>query len=252
MSIVRIQQKVFDIDGIIFDKDDTLIEFDALWGPRTSQWVDALAISLALNGNFKNELFSLLGYLPENARTRAESPLAVASLDTLYTLAGGVISRYGPSWHEARSHAISCAQTTLLADFAPTEIVTKGNVAKVMHQLTEAHIRIAIVTSDDRQMTEATLSFLGISDLISVIICGDDPVPNKPAPDALWAISEQLGIEPSRMMMVGDMISDMQFANNAGVAYRVGVASHSDNILALTAQADEIITSIDEIIVEGG
>ncbi|MBT3388957.1 MAG: HAD family hydrolase [Chloroflexi bacterium] len=252
MSIITIHQQQFDVDCIIFDKDDTLVKFDAIWLSRTHKWVEAIATNLSLNSTFMYELFDLLGYSPTPPGLRAESPLAIATMDTLNTLAAGVICRYGFPWHEARLQAEICAQNTMNANFTTEEIIPIGNPRRAMEQLARANIRIGIVTSDNRAMTEATLAYLGIADFISAMVCGDDSLPSKPAPEAFWEIARQLEIAPQRMMMVGDTISDMQFAINADAAYRIGVASHSNNILALSAHADAIITSIDEIIAEGG
>lgn len=246
MAAVNIHQHDYEIDCIIFDKDDTLIEFNALWGPRTQRWVEAMSNSLDLPDQVQKNLFSLLGYFPEKGQVRAESPLAVATVETLCTIAAGELCRYGLPWHQATAHAQTCAQPTLLAEFNSSEIRPKGNIAKVMHELVQAGVHLAIVTSDDRPMTEATLDYLRVIDLISVIVCGDDPVPNKPAPDAFWLVTDQLGISPKRVMMVGDTFNDMQFASNAGAGFRVGVASISGDANSLLAQADAVVTSIDE------
>lgn len=247
MGIVTIHEREFDVDCIIFDKDDTLIEFNALWGHRTEQWVEAIAGSFELTDSIKKELFSVLGYSTERASVRAESPLAVASIETLYTLAAGVLCQYGLPWHEAQNHAKSCALDTILAAFDPAEIRPRGAVAEVMRQLVQANIRIAVVTSDDRQMTEATLEFLGVKDIVSLVICGDDPIPDKPAPDALWLIATLLGIETNRIMMVGDTNSDMQFAINAGAAFRIAITPTIEDTPSLTVKADVIISSIDDL-----
>jgi len=237
----------FDVDCVVFDKDGTLIDFNALWGARTQRWVEAISASIGLTHKAKGELYSLLGYSPVRKQVRPESPLAVVSFEVLYTLAAGVICQAGIPWHQARDLAISCAQDTILAAIDPVEIRPKGDVVGLMRQLVGAQIRVAVVTSDDRRMTEATLELLGIKELINLLICGDDPVPNKPSPEALWQISTQLGIDVKRIMMVGDTLSDMQFAGNAGIAFRIGVTSSSGDKSSLTSCADAILTSIDEI-----
>ncbi len=246
MGIVTIHHRKFDIDCIIFDKDDTLIEFNALWGPRTKKWIEAVIQSLDLTNEVQENMYAVLGYSLEQECVLAESPLAVASTGTLTTLIAGVLYQQGIPWHEAYKHAISCAQDTVLALIDPAEIRPKGDVTGVMHQLVQANIRIAVITSDDRRMTEDTLAILGIKDIVSFVVCGDDPVPNKPAPDALWQVAEYFHIDASRIMMVGDTASDMQFAINAGAGFRIGIASNSGNVALLTALADEVVPSIDE------
>ena len=248
MGIVTINQQDYAIEGIIFDKDDTLIEFDCLWGPRTESWVASVVDTAQLPHEAKGDLYRVLGYSPEEAMVQAESPLAIASIETLSTLVAGVLYQRGIHWHQAYAYAKETARNTILGDFDPQEIQPKGNIEKVMRQLAQAHIKIAVITSDDRSMTEKTLSYLGVSDLVETLICGDDPFPNKPAPEAIHYAAAEWGISPNAMMMVGDTLNDMQFAINAGAKYRIGVTSHSGDKTELASMADTLITSIDEII----
>lgn len=247
MGTVKIHQRHFDIDGIIFDKDDTLVEFSVLWGPRIQRWVETITGLAGLPNSTRSNLYTMLGYSPEQSSVRAESPLAIASIETLVILVAGVLCQQGIPWHQAYHYAISTAQDTTLADIEPREIQPKGNVKKVLYQLAQANIRIAVVTNDDRSMTEATLSHLGVRDIVSVIVSGDDPVPNKPAPDAFHMVVAEWGITPKRIMMVGDTLSDMKFAVNAGAAYRIGVLSKSGNSSLLASHCDVVVNSIDEI-----
>jgi phosphoglycolate phosphatase-like HAD superfamily hydrolase len=82
------------------------------------------------------------------------------------------------------------------------------------------------------------------------MICGDDPIPKKPDPIAARTISEQLDISTNRMMMVGDSLTDMQFAANAGIAFRIGIASTPEKKSLLAPHADALVESIDEFHVQ--
>ncbi len=246
MGIIRVQNRFFDIDCIIFDKDGTLIDFDAFWGLRTKKWFNLIAASHPSGSGFRKELCDMLGYDDAENHVRFGSPLFYASMDTLYTLAAGVIAKHDLAWYQARVLAEESARSTMCADPNPDEIIPRGNLLKVIGALKEANVEIAVATNDDREMTANTLSQLGVGHLVSMLICGDDPVPDKPNPDAAWEIGTQLGIKPERMMMVGDSISDMQFAANAGIGFRVGVASDAETAAALAPHADAVVSSIDE------
>jgi phosphoglycolate phosphatase len=250
LGIISLHQREFEVDCIVFDKDGTLIDINALWSGRTQRWVEAISTSTGLTEKTRQDLYAILGYLPTRGHVHPESPLAVASLEILYTLAAGVICKTGTPWHQARQQVISCAQDTILAAFNPADIRPKGDVAGLMRQLVRAQVHIAVVTSDDRRMTESTLEFLGVKDMVNLTICGDEPVPNKPSPEALWQISTQLGIDVKRIMMVGDTISDMQFAKNAGAAFRIGVVSTPENTSLLAPHADALVESIGEFRVQ--
>jgi phosphoglycolate phosphatase-like HAD superfamily hydrolase len=246
MCIIRIHSQEFDVDCVIFDKDGTLIEIDYFWAPRVQKWVDLIATSLNLEYEFKKDVFDLLGYSTSKKHVRYESPLAVATMEALKVLMSGIISRYGIPWHKALALAEHTAEVTMMADPKPKETVSNGNVLKTMKNIVKAKAHNVVATSDDRRLTEITLAHLGITKLVSAMICGDDPIPNKPDPIAAWTISEQLGISTSRMMMVGDSLSDMQFAASAGIAFRIGVATTPENKSLLAPHADALIESIDD------
>lgn len=247
MGTIIIDRHQYSVDCIIFDKDGTLIDFDAFWGPRTEKWVNAMAAALQLGDDYKNEVYDLIGYSKSKNQVRFESPLAVASMDLIYALASGVISQYGVPWYQARILAEDCAKPTMSSDLKMDEITPKGDLVGVMQQLSDAKITIAVVTSDDRQMTENTLTYLGIRDFVSAMVCGDDLIPNKPAPDGIWAIAKQISVTPDRIMMVGDSLSDMQFAANAGTAFRIGITSDPEAAVRLAPNADAVISSLDEL-----
>jgi len=247
MGILKILDQEFSVDCLIFDKDGTLIDMDTFWGPQTQQWVERMASAQKLGGDFKQELYDLLGYSEDTNHVRSESPMAVATMEAIYSLAAGVLSRYGMPWHEARHLAESCAAATFSIDLTPQDILPMGNLVGLMQSLRDVGIQIAVVTSDDRQITQNMLDHLGIRDLVSILICGDDRLPPKPAPDVIWRIANQLDIPPSRMMVVGDSLSDMQFAANAGAAYRIGVMSKAEANSRLAEYTDAVIASLDEI-----
>ena len=250
MCIIRIQSWEFDVDCVIFDKDGTLIEIGNFWVPRVQKWIDIIATSLNLEYEFKKDVFDLLGYSISQNRVRNESPLAVATMEELKVLMSGIISRYGVPWHEALTLAERSAEVSIMADPNPNEIISKGNILQTMKKLVNAKVHNVIVTSDDRRLTEVTLAHLGIMKLVSAMICGDDPIPKKPDPIAAWTISEQLNISTSRMMMVGDSLTDMQFAASAGIAFRIGVASTPEKKSLLAPHADALVESIDDFHVQ--
>jgi len=208
--------------------------------------VKKLADLLPELDNIENFIFDIIGYTPDQNQVRPESPLAVASMDSLYSLAVGVLCQHGMPWHDARLAAEQYAQNTMVVFWDPDDRPT-GDVAGVLQRLVEADIKVAVVASDDRSMTGDTLSFMGIEHLINILVCGDDDILNKPAPDAIWHISEKLGIPSDRMLMVGDTVSDMVFGKNEGVAGLAGIQIGEGKNSALAAHADVLIECIDRI-----
>jgi len=196
-------------------------------------------------------LYRTIGYDPASGLAAPSGPLAIATMPKLHTLCAVVLYQHGLDWHEAEL----VAQETFAAALGalPTEDLVKpiGGAADLFRRLAAAGVRIAVVTSDDRAPTETTLRLLGVAEHVAAIVCGNDPIANKPAPDALLHLGRTLGVPAERMMMVGDTIGDMATGKNAGVACRLGVLSGTGREAELGPVADAVVASIDEIRVVG-
>jgi phosphoglycolate phosphatase len=114
--------------------------------------------------------------------------------------------------------------------------------------LRSAGSRIAIVTSDDRAPTEATLTGLGIAQLVDAVVCADDGLPSKPAPDTILAACRHVGVEPGRAAMIGDSVADMAMAEAAGIGRRIGVLSGIGRRSELEPLSNLVIDSIADLL----
>lgn len=247
MAELSLNGRLFEIDLIAFDKDGTLIDFHHLWGCKARLWVEWLQRRVNGPTSLATALYRSLGYDPESGRVVNDGPLAVASMAKLYTIAAAVLYQRGVDWHEAEQIVSESVVASVGALPAADLIRPIGDVAGTIERLAAAGIRLAVITSDDRAASEATLQTLGIAGKIDVLVCGDDPIANKPAPDALWHIGRLLRVEPPRMMMVGDTAGDMMCGSNAGVGCRLGILGGAGDESTLTGCADVILASIDQI-----
>jgi phosphonatase-like hydrolase len=96
-------------------------------------------------------------------------------------------------------------------------------------------IKLALNTGFDRDITEILLDALGWRTAADAVICGDDVTLGRPAPYMIFRAMELTGTTDVRQVLnVGDTVSDLQAAHNAGVAMSVGVLSgaHSREKLA--------------------
>ncbi|WP_430462910.1 HAD-IA family hydrolase [Thalassolituus sp. LLYu03] len=86
---------------------------------------------------------------------------------------------------------------------------------QVLTRLSERRIRWGIVTNKPRLYTELLLQRLGIS--TDVLVCPEDVVNRKPAPDALLKAARDLGVASHQCWYVGDHIRDIESARAAGM-----------------------------------
>ena len=73
-----------------------------------------------------------------------------------------------------------------------------ADLGRLFEDLRARGVKIAVATSDDRAPTEATLDGLGLAPLVDAIVCADDGLPVKPAPDAFLHLCALLGADASR------------------------------------------------------
>ena len=247
MAQLSLNGRLFDVDLIAFDKDGTLIDFHQLWGRRARLWVEWLQRQVNGSASLAGALYRGLGYDPGRDRVVNESPLAVATMAKLSTIAAVVLYQHGIAWHEAEQIVAESVATTIGAPPTPDSVRPIGDVAGSIYRLAAAGVRLAVITSDDRAGTQTTLRMLGIADKIDILVCGDDPIPNKPAPAPLWHVGRQFHVDPAGMMMVGDTVSDMLCGRSAGVGCRLGIVGGAGDQATLAAHADVTLPSIEDI-----
>ena len=75
----------------------------------------------------------------------------------------------------------------------------------------------------------------------SIVVCGDDGLPAKPLPEAVWAICRACDLKPENAIMVGDTDADMRVGQNAVVAFTVGVIEGASQATDLAAEGDVLL-----------
>jgi phosphoglycolate phosphatase-like HAD superfamily hydrolase len=182
------------IDLVVFDKDGTLISFDAMW----SGWARQLGSRLEIVSRrpVAGDVFAAIGYDPVADRVRPGGPLAIDTMAQIEEVVAAVLRRWCPSVAAARR---------VVADawFEPDPValaVPLADLPVLFAALHGAGRRIAVATTDDRRPTETTLSALGLADLVETVLCGDDPGPIKPDPAGLLA---EKALEETLLLPVG-------------------------------------------------
>jgi len=87
----------------------------------------------------------------------------------------------------------------------------------------EDRYQMAVATGKGRRGLDRDMANHRLGPLFSTTRCADD-APSKPHPKMLLDIMEELAVDRTETLMIGDTAYDMEMARNAGVAY-VAVSS---------------------------
>ena len=233
---------------IIFDKDGTLIAFERMWHVWFERLMEHIGEQVRLDLQTRLDLAGTLGYDPVDGHWDPLGPLTIASTsEILLLIAGQLYQHVGLTWDEALA-IVNEAEEVSRALLSDAELVEPiGDVRQTLQHLADAGYRLAIATTDNREPTERHLEMLGIADLFEAMLCGDDGVPLKPAPDMALAICQQLGVPADETIMVGDSVADMTMARSAGLAGAIAVASGAIPAELLVEHADCVIPDLHAI-----
>jgi phosphoglycolate phosphatase-like HAD superfamily hydrolase len=235
----------FDCRLIIFDKDGTLIHFDAMWGG----WVTALArrLEAATDLPLAARLFAAMGYDPATGRVLAHGALAATPMSQLRALTLNILRDAGlaPTTAEAVVEAVWHIPDPVILAKPFTDL------RALFSAFRERGIQIAIATTDDRAPTEATLAGLGLTEFVAAMVCADDGIPAKPAPDMVLTLCQRLSVDPAYALVVGDSVADMQMGRAAGAGRVVGVLTGVSAADVLAPHADVVLPSIADLLSAG-
>lgn len=212
MPIVSVREHRFDVAAVVFDKDGTLLDLDASWAPIAMAWVAGIAPE---GGDIAATICDALGLDASSGRLRPDSsfamlPLVEIAADTRLLLDA---EEWSVERIEAAIERAVAAVDGLTHD---KHMDTLVDVPEVIGHLRGAGLQIGVFTSDEPEPTTMFLDRFDLHDLVDVVITAADVREAKPSPEGLQVIAGALGVDASRLLMVGDSIADRDAAKAAG------------------------------------
>ena len=221
------------IRGILFDKDGTLIDFEATWA--------ALARSMALKSAGGDEarsltLLELAGLDPSTNRFKADSIFAAGTN-------ADVVELWHPHLEGEELAAMVASFDAWTAIEGSRAAVPLSGVGEALATLSRRGLKLGVATNDSTEAARMTVTALGWTPLFAGVF-GYDSVPSpKPAPDVVHAFSRLTGLGPAEIAFVGDNRHDLETGRAAHAGLVVGVMSGTGTREALAPLADVILPS---------
>jgi phosphoglycolate phosphatase len=226
-----------DIKGILFDKDGTLVDFNATW----LGVADFMAMDAADGDRWKaDRLLAAAGFDFANQRFKPDSIFASGTNLDVVELWFPRLSNEDQMLAVARFNEITSVQGSTMAVALP-------GIVETLAALHKRSYRLGVATNDSTSGAEKTLVTLGVAQLFDAAY-GYDAVANpKPAPDTIQAFCDLTGLKPSEIAMVGDNRHDLEMARAGGCGLAVGVLSGTGTRESLAEIADVILDSVADL-----
>jgi phosphoglycolate phosphatase len=222
--------------GILFDKDGTLLDFEATFAPACALVVRELAagdearanaMATAIGFDLAGQIFAadsvaISGHTADLAR--AWEPLLAKRPELGF--AGRIDALFGLHTRETAT---------------PFE-----GAAAALSALAARGLRIGLATNDAESNGRTHVEAAGLGHLVEFFAGYDSGHGAKPGPGMVEAFARHCGCSTAQILMVGDSCHDMSAARAAGavaIAVTTGPASRAE----LTPFADAVIDGLDEL-----
>ncbi|HEY6975929.1 MAG TPA: HAD family phosphatase [Chitinophagaceae bacterium] len=131
-----------------------------------------------------------------------------------------------------------------------TEIVSQNGIQpvpfaiKLLEQLQQYDLKIALATSSRREKMKMVLKLTGLLPYFEVIVTGEEVSKSKPAPDIFLIAAKKLELPPDQCLVIEDAVNGIKAAKNAGMKCIAITTTHSSEMLQ---EADLIIDTYEAV-----
>jgi len=225
------------IGGILFDKDGTLLDFNATWVPVIRE--AALAVAGG-DANLAAHLMAAGGQDDSQGTVAPGSLLAAGNTKEIAALWADLAPNHG------QRDLIAFIDSLFIEGGKATAVAVPG-MAEVLAHLNRDGIRLGLATSDSEAGAVATLAGFGVVELFDFLAGYDSGYGAKPEPGMVEAFCQTTGLKPSEVMVVGDNVHDLEMGRNAGAGHVIGVLTGTGGHEHLAPLADRVIDSIGDL-----
>jgi phosphoglycolate phosphatase len=209
-----------NIEGIIFDKDGTLVNSANFWreiGLKRARLIDAqipgIGEPLLMAFGIQDDYLDPAGLMAVGSRY--ENEIAAAAY----------IAETGRGWLESLAIAQKSFQEAdqFIENRAETSPLFSG-VLDSLKALSESGLKIGLVSADKTANVRNFIREYHLSDFIHFGLGSDPDGFIKPDPRLYLQVCENLGVAPENTLMIGDAESDIIMAKQAKAAGAIAIA----------------------------
>ncbi len=210
-----------NIEGILFDKDGTLLDYHGTWMPLNRRAALAAAGDDPL---LAERLLVASGYDPGSGTCLPDSVIIAGSNDDL-----------GACWAEVLggdAAELTARLSKIFEDGSAQTAVAVEGLAETLEALAARGLTLGVATNDSEEGALNSLAPFAVLDHFDFIAGYDSGHGAKPGPGMVQGFCKALDLDPDAVAVVGDSRHDMEMGRRAGAGLLVGVltggAAHDD------------------------
>ncbi|UQZ35708.1 haloacid dehalogenase [Paenibacillus sp. PK3_47] len=252
MPVLHVNEWSVPCQGILFDKDGTLLDLISTWGIWAELILRGLETELALTGaapavplakvmgTKHNPDGKLISYDPSG-------PLAMATAEETYGILAWQLYAAGVPWNEALPKVQHISREAMNELRSRRQAVPLPGLLPFLRQCAAAGLKLGVVTSDGAKTTAEHLDWMGIGSFFQTVVTRDRVTAGKPAPEMAETACRELDLAPGNTIIIGDSNADMQLGKGAGLGLSVGISPGGDREHLL--DADTIVSGYDQLVI---
>ncbi len=206
------------LQGILFDKDGTILSFNEVWGTWCERVVRQLAPD---NTELQRRLSQAVGFNLDTQSFKSGGAVVSASADETNAIWAEMVDLSAAQIEQIGLSAV---------DNLPLAPVTDLN--NVFTELKSAGLTLGVATNDYEAVAHQHLEALSVSRYFDFVCGFDSGFGSKPAPGMIEAFIDHMQCPSNHIAMVGDSTHDLHAGSAAGagllVAVLTGPASAED------------------------
>lgn len=223
-------------DAILFDKDGTLVDIDATWGPIAFATMHILAHD---DPSIVSALVAACRFDTLRMRFHPDMSPADGSCAALAACWSPVLGR--------RDEPAFCRELdTHFGQSLRDDVVPLGRPAALIRDMFDRGLKLGLIANDVESTLRAQAAHLGLARHLDFFAGRDSGFGSKPGAGMVVAFAARYAISPERIAVVGDTMEDILSAHAAGaqaIAVRSGINKRED----IGLHADHVIATIDDL-----
>jgi len=247
VAAITVQGQTYEIEGILFDKDGTLLEFSSLWVSWAKQLLDDVGEKANLSMIDRETLANELGFNVQSNNWDPKGPLCIGSLDQVITIVSINLYRKGFSWDESIQMATESWEKIEAREDWKSSIRPVDGLYQFLRCATASSLKLGVVTSDNYDQAIKHLRALKIESYFSAIIGHDQVARGKPYPDMVEVACKKMNMSPERTLMIGDSNGDMILGRRSKAKANIGIVAENKQSADHLIDANHIIKSYHHI-----